>query len=127
MVKSPPLGGAWGGKLLLIITIPSKRTNEVFIMFYKYYIDNNERYPEDNDIVELISTEKLSFSEFKDLVHKAFELCDGKFIDHRKVANKIEEIDDRFIISEPQAVAFIGRECGKRNDKIRGFLEIKRK
>lgn len=126
MVESPPLGGAWGGKLLLITTIPSKRTNEVFIMF-KYYIHNNERYPEDRDVIELISTEKLSFSEFKNLVQKAFELCGGEDVHYTQIAEKIEEIDERFIKSEPQAIAYVGMEEGDYMDKIRGFHEIKRR
>lgn len=90
-------------------------------MYFKYYIDNNEKYSEDNDRVELISKEKLSFSEFQGLVYKAFELCGGKDVRYTQIADKIEEIDDRFIKSEPQAIAFVGMEDRDYEDKVRGF------
>lgn len=93
-------------------------------MIYSYIIDNNEDYPEDHSFVELLSTQKISFTEFKNVVKDAYQLCGGEDVYFNDVARKIVEIDDRFFLPQAQAVAFVGMVEDDYVDKIRGFREL---
>lgn len=92
-------------------------------MIYSYLLDNNERYPEDHDVVEILATEEVPFEEFQEIVKKAYELC-GDWNHYTHVADKIVEIDNRFFFPTRKAIAWIGMEDDDYNDKIRGFREI---
>lgn len=87
---------------------------------YLYVLDNNEKYQEDHDIVELFCTELLDPQEFEQIVHKASELCESVY--YRIVAEKIVEIDARFFFPpKPMGIAFIGMTEDEYEDKVRGF------
>lgn len=93
-------------------------------MIYSYIINNNEDY-DGEDEVELLSNEEISFTEFKNIVKDAFQLCGDTWNSYTQVADKIVEIDDRFFLPQRKAIAYIGMERGDYNDKIRGIYEIK--
>ena len=75
---------------------------------FSYIIDNSEKYAEDYCEVELLSLEKISFVEFKNIVKDAFEECKIEgFCSYSSVADKIMEKDKRFFLPQRQAVASI--------------------
>ena len=88
-------------------------------MIYEYILDNNAYYQEDHSEMSIFSTEKISATEFENIVKDAFQLCEIGY--HTNVARKILEIDDRFFLPETQSIAYIGTEKNDYDDKIRGF------
>ena len=80
---------------------------------YLYVLDNNEKYQEDHDIVELFCTELLDPQEFEQIVHKASELCESVY--YRIVAEKIVDL------TLEEAIAESGMTEDEYEDKVRGF------